>query len=96
MSLLIPHHLCVPLSAPTLSLFFCLCLCVYRLVAKPCAHILQIQVGVPRQAQPNAVLEKVFQSKTVHKAYTCAVVHLNVPLHTGVLKLLHWPTPPQA
>ncbi|XP_029292152.1 ceramide synthase 5-like isoform X2 [Cottoperca gobio] len=35
-----------------------------RLVAKPCAHILQIQAGVPRQAQPNAVLEKVYQSKT--------------------------------
>ncbi|KAL3064444.1 hypothetical protein OYC64_000665 [Pagothenia borchgrevinki] len=34
-----------------------------RLVAKPCAQILQIQAGVPRQAQPNAVLEKVFQSK---------------------------------
>lgn len=34
-----------------------------RLVAKPCAHILQIQPGVPRQAQPNAVLEKLYQSK---------------------------------
>nr|XP_046252446.1 ceramide synthase 5-like [Scatophagus argus] len=35
-----------------------------RLVAKPCAHILQIQAGVPRRAQPNDVLERVFQSKT--------------------------------
>ncbi|XP_061591909.1 ceramide synthase 5-like [Cololabis saira] len=35
-----------------------------RLVAKPCAHILQIQGGVPRRAQPNAVLERLYQSKT--------------------------------
>ncbi|KAM9343184.1 ceramide synthase 5-like [Pholidichthys leucotaenia] len=35
-----------------------------RLVAKPCAHILQIQVGLRRQAQPNAVLESLYQSKT--------------------------------
>uniref|UniRef100_A0A8C5G8S8 Ceramide synthase 5-like n=1 Tax=Gouania willdenowi TaxID=441366 RepID=A0A8C5G8S8_GOUWI len=35
-----------------------------RLVAKPCAHILQIHEGVPRQAQPNAVLERLYQSKT--------------------------------
>ncbi|XP_041859257.1 ceramide synthase 5-like [Melanotaenia boesemani] len=34
-----------------------------RLVAKPCAHILQIQTGVTRQAQPNAVLERLYQSK---------------------------------
>ncbi|XP_017265042.1 ceramide synthase 5 [Kryptolebias marmoratus] len=33
-----------------------------RLVAKPCAHILQIQEGVPRRAQPNAVLERLYQS----------------------------------
>ncbi|KAG7228201.1 hypothetical protein INR49_013364 [Caranx melampygus] len=33
------------------------------LVAKPCAHILQIQAGVPRRAQPNAVLERLYQSK---------------------------------
>lgn len=38
---------------------------VYRLVAEPCAHLLQIQAAVPRQAQPNDVLEKVYQSKTV-------------------------------
>lgn len=43
---------------------FLLRLVFERLVAKPCAHILQIQAGVPRQAQPNAVLEKVYQSKT--------------------------------
>lgn len=48
-------------------LFFCTSLCVHRLVAKPCAHILQIQAGVPRRAQPNAVLEKLYQSNTVHK-----------------------------
>ncbi|XP_013872005.1 ceramide synthase 5 [Austrofundulus limnaeus] len=33
-----------------------------RLVAKPCAHILQIQEGVPRRAQSNAVLERLYQS----------------------------------
>ncbi|KAK5606591.1 Ceramide synthase 5 [Crenichthys baileyi] len=35
-----------------------------RLVAKPCAHILQIQVGVPRRAQSNAVLERLYQANT--------------------------------
>ncbi|MED6277001.1 Ceramide synthase 5 [Characodon lateralis] len=35
-----------------------------RLVAKPCAHILQIQTGVPRRAQPNAVLERLYQANT--------------------------------
>lgn len=94
MSLLIPHHLCVP-SLPTLSLFFfCLGLCVYRLVAKPCAHILQIQAGVPRRAQPNDVLERVFQSKTVHKALACSVVHQTLKVvtaleHTTTVIMIH-------
>lgn len=35
-----------------------------RLVAKPCANMLHIQTGVRRQVQPNAVLERVYQSKT--------------------------------
>ncbi|KAM4610944.1 ceramide synthase 5-like [Polymixia lowei] len=35
-----------------------------RLVAKPCAHILHIQAGVSRQAQSNAVLERVYVSRT--------------------------------
>lgn len=74
MSLLIPHHVCVP-SLP-LSLFFCLGLCVYRLVAKPCAHILRIQAGVPRRAQPNDVLERVYRFRTVHKAFACSIVPL--------------------
>ncbi|XP_040007617.1 ceramide synthase 5-like isoform X1 [Xiphias gladius] len=43
---------------------FLLRLLFERLVAKPCAHILQIQAGVPRQAQPNAVLERLYLSKT--------------------------------
>uniref|UniRef100_A0A8C9ZZM9 Ceramide synthase 5 n=2 Tax=Sander lucioperca TaxID=283035 RepID=A0A8C9ZZM9_SANLU len=51
-------------ALPLAVVVFLLRLLFERLVAKPCAHILQIQVGVPRQAQPNAVLEKVFQSKT--------------------------------
>lgn len=59
-----------------LPFFFCLGLCVYRLVAKPCAHILRIQAGVPRRAQPNDVLERVYQSRTVHKAFACSVVPL--------------------
>ncbi|XP_017306282.1 ceramide synthase 5 isoform X1 [Ictalurus punctatus] len=33
-----------------------------RFIAGPCAHILHIQAGVNRRAQPNAVLEKVFTS----------------------------------
>lgn len=63
------------LSVPHPPFFFCLPVCVYRLVAKPCAHILQIQAGVPRQAQPNAVLEKLYQSKMVYEAHVCSVVH---------------------
>ncbi|XP_008412255.1 ceramide synthase 5-like [Poecilia reticulata] len=35
-----------------------------RLVARPCAHILQIQAGAPRRVQPNAVLERLYQSNT--------------------------------
>ncbi|KAI3357613.1 hypothetical protein L3Q82_016030, partial [Scortum barcoo] len=42
---------------------FLLRLLFERLVAKPCAHILQIQAGEPRRAQPNNVLERVHQSK---------------------------------
>ncbi|KAM6981924.1 ceramide synthase 5-like [Tautogolabrus adspersus] len=43
---------------------FLLRLLFERLVAKPCAHILQIQAGLPRRAQSNDVLEKVYLSKT--------------------------------
>uniref|UniRef100_A0A8C6ML49 Ceramide synthase 5 n=1 Tax=Nothobranchius furzeri TaxID=105023 RepID=A0A8C6ML49_NOTFU len=35
-----------------------------RLIAKPCSRILQIQAGVPRRAQPNTVLERLYQSKS--------------------------------
>uniref|UniRef100_A0A3B3UYX7 Ceramide synthase 5 n=1 Tax=Poecilia latipinna TaxID=48699 RepID=A0A3B3UYX7_9TELE len=35
-----------------------------RLVARPCARILQIQAGAPRRVQPNAVLERLYQSNT--------------------------------
>nr|XP_015823606.2 ceramide synthase 5 [Nothobranchius furzeri]XP_054601972.1 ceramide synthase 5 [Nothobranchius furzeri] len=35
-----------------------------RLIAKPCSRILQIQAGVPRQAQPNTILERLYQSKS--------------------------------
>lgn len=36
----------------------------HRFIASPCARSLHIQPGVLRQAQPNAVLEKVFTSIT--------------------------------
>ncbi|XP_070696182.1 ceramide synthase 5-like [Pempheris klunzingeri] len=51
-------------ALPLAAGVFLLRLLFERLVAKPCAHILQIQAGVPRRAQPNDVLEKVYQSKT--------------------------------
>uniref|UniRef100_A0AAQ4R6S8 TLC domain-containing protein n=1 Tax=Gasterosteus aculeatus aculeatus TaxID=481459 RepID=A0AAQ4R6S8_GASAC len=50
-------------ALPLAVMVFLLRMLFERLVAKPCAHILHIQAGVPRRAQPNAVLEKVFQSK---------------------------------
>lgn len=78
-------------TTPSLCLhpLFSAPLCVYRLVAKPCAHILQIQAGVPRQAQPNAVLERLYQSKTVHKACVCSVVHSMLVYTFGVVALGH-------
>lgn len=48
-------------------------MCPHRLVAKPCARVLRIQEGVPRRVQPNDVLEKVHNSKTVHKAFACSL-----------------------
>lgn len=48
---------------PLAAVVYFLRLLFERLVAKPCAHILQIQAGVPRQAQPNAILERLYQSK---------------------------------
>uniref|UniRef100_A0A6Q2XVM7 Homeobox domain-containing protein n=1 Tax=Esox lucius TaxID=8010 RepID=A0A6Q2XVM7_ESOLU len=49
---------CLPLAFGVLALR----VLFERLVAKPCAHILQIEPGVSRRAQPNAVLERVFAS----------------------------------
>lgn len=57
--------------------FLPLCLCVHRLVARPCARILQIQAGAPRRVQPNAVLERLYQSNTVHKGCVCSVASVN-------------------
>lgn len=65
MSLLLLH---CSVSPPYPLPVFGFHLCVYRLVAKPCAHILQIQAGASRQAQPNVILERVYMSKTVHNA----------------------------
>lgn len=36
-----------------------------RLVARPCAHMLQIQAAEPRRVQPNAVLERLYQARAV-------------------------------
>lgn len=80
---------------PPYPLPFCLGLCVYRLVAKPCAHILRIQAGVPRRAQPNDVLERVYHSRTVHKAFACSVVPLkssSTRWSTVVIALKHTTT----
>ncbi|KAM9856189.1 ceramide synthase 5-like [Aulostomus maculatus] len=59
-----------------------------RLVAKPCAHILQIQAGVHRQAQPNAVLERVYQSKTCPD--TKQLEGLSKQLDWDVRKIQRW------
>lgn len=50
---------------------------VHRLVAKPCAHMLQIQAGVPRRVQPNTVLERLYQSNTVHRGCVCPVASVH-------------------
>ncbi|XP_058498028.1 ceramide synthase 5-like [Solea solea] len=67
---------------------FLLRLLFERLVAKPCAHILQIQAGVPRQAQPNAVLEKLYQSKT--SPDTRQLDGLSKQLDWDVRKIQRW------
>uniref|UniRef100_A0A8P4KFA7 Ceramide synthase 5 n=1 Tax=Dicentrarchus labrax TaxID=13489 RepID=A0A8P4KFA7_DICLA len=59
-----------------------------RLVAKPCAHILQIQAGVPRRAQPNDVLERVYQSKTPPD--TRQLEGLSKQLDWDVRKIQRW------
>ncbi|XP_077457407.1 ceramide synthase 5-like [Stigmatopora argus] len=59
-----------------------------RLVAKPCAHILQIQAGVHRQAQSNAVLERVYLSKTCPDAKQ--LEGLSKQLDWDVRKIERW------
>ena len=51
---------------------------VCRLVAKPCAHILQIQAGASRRAQPNALLERVFTSTTVRTTTHFAAYQMHI------------------
>ncbi|KAF7655648.1 hypothetical protein LDENG_00053040 [Lucifuga dentata] len=81
------HLLCVlPLALGILLLR----LIFERLVAKPCAHILQIQAGVSRQAQPNGVLERVYLSKTVHKAHSPDLEGLSKQLDWDVRKIQRW------
>ncbi|XP_073327102.1 ceramide synthase 5-like [Pagrus major] len=67
---------------------FLLRLLFERLVAKPCAHILQIQAGVPRRAQPNDVLERLYQSKT--SPDTRQLEGLSKQLDWDVRKLQRW------
>uniref|UniRef100_A0AAQ6AMF0 Ceramide synthase 5 n=1 Tax=Amphiprion ocellaris TaxID=80972 RepID=A0AAQ6AMF0_AMPOC len=59
-----------------------------RLVAKPCAHILQIEAGVPRRAQPNAVLERLYQSKMCPD--TRQLEGLSKQLDWDVRKIQRW------
>ncbi|XP_068601687.1 ceramide synthase 5-like [Brachionichthys hirsutus] len=59
-----------------------------RLVAKPCAHILQIEAGVPRQAQPNDALERVYRSKTSQD--TRQLEGLSKQLDWDVRKIQRW------
>ncbi|KAF0036151.1 ceramide synthase 5-like [Scophthalmus maximus] len=67
---------------------FLLRLLFERLVAKPCAHILQIQAGVPRRAQPNAVLERLYRSKT--SPDTRQLEGLSKQLDWDVRKIQRW------
>lgn len=59
-----PHASHLACALPLALVVFMLRLLFERLVAKPCANILHIQTGVRRQVQPNALLEKFYQSKT--------------------------------
>ncbi|XP_034447670.1 ceramide synthase 5-like [Hippoglossus hippoglossus] len=74
----------LPLSAGV----FLLRLLFERLVAKPCAHILQIQAGVPRQALPNAALERLYLSKT--SPDTRQLEGLSKQLDWDVRKIQRW------
>ncbi|XP_060931037.1 ceramide synthase 5-like [Limanda limanda] len=74
----------LPLSAGV----FLLRLLFERLVAKPCAHILQIQAGVPRQALPSAALEKLYLSKT--NPDTRQLEGLSKQLDWDVRKIQRW------
>ncbi|XP_068997383.1 ceramide synthase 5-like [Embiotoca jacksoni] len=67
---------------------FLLRLLFERLVAKPCARSLQIQAGVPRRAQPNTVLERLYQSKT--SADTRQLEGLSKQLDWDVRKIERW------
>ncbi|XP_041702697.1 ceramide synthase 5-like isoform X2 [Coregonus clupeaformis] len=59
-----------------------------RLVAKPCAHILQIQAGVSRRAQANAVLERVFTSTTSPDSWQ--IEGLSKQMDWDVRKVQRW------
>ncbi|XP_029361917.1 ceramide synthase 5-like isoform X1 [Echeneis naucrates] len=67
---------------------FLLRLLFERLVAKPCAHILQIQAGVPRRAQPNPILEQLYQSKACPD--TRQLEGLSKQLDWDVRKIQRW------
>ncbi|CAN9515498.1 unnamed protein product [Ophioblennius macclurei] len=67
---------------------FLLRLLFERLVAKPCAHILRIEAGVPRRAQPNAALEKLYLSKTSPDSHQ--LEGLSKQLDLDVRKIQRW------
>ncbi|XP_026187496.1 ceramide synthase 5-like [Mastacembelus armatus] len=75
-------------AMPLAFFVFLLRLLFERLVAKPCARILQIQAGVPRRAQPNVVLERLYQSKMCPD--TRQLEGLSKQLDWDVRKIQRW------
>lgn len=77
-------HSAVPLAFA----LFILRVLFERLVAKPCARLLQIQEGVPRRVQRNDVLERVHNSKTCPD--TKQLEGLSKQLDWDVRKIQRW------
>ncbi|XP_034028564.1 ceramide synthase 5-like [Thalassophryne amazonica] len=59
-----------------------------RFLAKPCARILHIHAGVCRQAQPNAILERVYLSKTYPD--TRELEKLSKQMDWDIMKIQRW------
>ncbi|XP_008317635.1 ceramide synthase 5-like [Cynoglossus semilaevis] len=75
-------------ALPMSVVVFILRLIFERLVAKPCAHILQIQEEAPRQVQSNAVLENLYKSRT--SPDTRKLEALSKQLDWDVRKIQRW------